>query len=200
MPVTRATSTDRGYTDDCRRAVYARGHAGHAELTQAESTPVYPPTLPMAPKRARLYSPRRYMLTAQASTRAYLALTVEDVFVFHAHAFNIALLLAVDPPTAQEAETKPGAQWEAPVQWLCQCLGVCHGASDISEPIRGVGSPQHLRGERTAAAPAPRALTRIGFITIPRKRLTRYRVILAHEAIACPGTSASAAAPPAQAA
>ena len=113
MPVTRATSTDRGYTDDCRRAVYARGHAGHAELTQAESTPVYPPTLPMAPKRARLYSPRRYMLTAQASTRAYLALTVEDVFVFHAHAFNIALLLAVDPPTAQEAETKPGAQWEA---------------------------------------------------------------------------------------
>ena len=44
---------------------------------------------------------------------AYLALTVEDVFVFHAHAFNIALLLAVDPPTAQEAETKPGAQWEA---------------------------------------------------------------------------------------
>ena len=44
---------------------------------------------------------------------AYLALTVEDVFVFHAHAFNIALLLAVDPPTAQEAETKPGTQWEA---------------------------------------------------------------------------------------
>ena len=102
---------------------------------------------------------------------AYLALTVENVFVFHAHAFNIALLLAVDPPTAQEAETKPGAQWEAPVQWLCQCLGVCHGASDISEPIRGVGSPQHLWGERTAAAPAPRALTRIGFITIPRKAL-----------------------------
>jgi len=26
---------------------------------------------------------------------------------------NIALLLAVDPPTAQEAETKPGTQWEA---------------------------------------------------------------------------------------
>jgi hypothetical protein len=40
-------------------------------------------------------------------------LTVGNVFVFHAHAFNIALLLAVDPPTAQEAETKPGAQWEA---------------------------------------------------------------------------------------
>ena len=47
---------------------------------------------------------------------AYLALTVENVFVFHAHAFNIALLLAVDPPTAQEAETKPGAQWEASVE------------------------------------------------------------------------------------
>ena len=40
-------------------------------------------------------------------------MTVENVFVFHAHAFNIALLLAVDPPTAQEVETKPGAQWEA---------------------------------------------------------------------------------------
>jgi hypothetical protein len=40
---------------------------------------------------------------------AYLELTVQNVFVFHAHAFNIALLLAVDPPTAQEAETKPGA-------------------------------------------------------------------------------------------
>ena len=47
------------------------------------------------------------------SAGAYLALTVENVFVFHAHAFNIALLLAVDPPTAQEAETKPGTQWEA---------------------------------------------------------------------------------------
>ena len=35
------------------------------------------------------------------------------MFVFHAHAFNIALLLAVDPPIAQEAQTKPGAQWEA---------------------------------------------------------------------------------------
>jgi hypothetical protein len=64
-------------------------------------------------RKGHVYSPRRYMLTAQASTRAYLALTVENVFVFHAHAFNIALLLAVDPPTAQEAETKPGAQWEA---------------------------------------------------------------------------------------
>ena len=32
------------------------------------------------------------------SAGAYLALTVENVFVFHAHAFNIALLLAVDPP------------------------------------------------------------------------------------------------------
>jgi hypothetical protein len=85
---------------------------------------------------------------------------------------------------------------KVPVQWLRQCLGVCHGASDISEPIRGVGSPQHLRGERTAAAPAPRALTRIGFITVPRS-LTRCRVILAHEAIACPGISASVAAPPA---
>ena len=123
-------------------------------------------------KGARLYSPRRYMLTAQASTRAYLALTVEDVFVFHAHAFNIALLLAVDPPTAQEAETKPGAQWEAPVQWLCQCLGVCHGASAISpSPEGGGGRPQYLRGERSAAAPAPRALTRIGFITVPRNAL-----------------------------
>jgi hypothetical protein len=40
-------------------------------------------------------------------------LSFENVFVFHAHAFNIALLLAVDPPTAQEAQTKPGAQWEA---------------------------------------------------------------------------------------
>jgi hypothetical protein len=123
MPVTRAMSTDHGHTDDCRRAGCARGHAGHAVLTQAESTPFYPPTLPMAPKRARLYSPRRYMptaqarlysprrymLAAQASTRAYLELTVQNVFVFHAHAFNIALLLAVDPPTAQEAETKPGA-------------------------------------------------------------------------------------------
>ena len=40
-------------------------------------------------------------------------MSFENVFVFHAHAFNIALLLAVDPPTAQEAQTKPGAQWEA---------------------------------------------------------------------------------------
>ncbi len=40
--------------------------------------------------------------------------SVENVFVFHAHALNIALLLAFDPPTAQEAETKPCAQWEAP--------------------------------------------------------------------------------------
>jgi hypothetical protein len=32
---------------------------------------------------------------------AYLALTSENVSVFHAHAFNIALLLAVAPPTAQ---------------------------------------------------------------------------------------------------
>jgi hypothetical protein len=32
----------------------------------------------------------------------------------HAHAFNIALLLeAAAPPTAQEAQTKPGARWEA---------------------------------------------------------------------------------------
>ena len=115
---------------------------------------------------------RRHMLAAQASTRAYLALTFENVFVFHAHAFNIALLLAVDPPTAQEAQTKPGAQWEAPVQWLCQCLGVCHGASAISpSPEGGGGRPQYLRGERSAAAPAPRALTRIGFITVPRNAL-----------------------------
>ena len=28
-----------------------------------------------------------------------------------------------------------------PVQWLRQCLGVCHGASDISEPRRGIGDP-----------------------------------------------------------
>jgi hypothetical protein len=40
-------------------------------------------------------------------------LSFENVFVFHSHAFNIALLLAVDFPTAQEAQTKPGAQWEA---------------------------------------------------------------------------------------
>ena len=45
--------------------------------------------------------------------RSLFALTSENVSVFHAHAFNIALLLAVAPPTAQEAQTKPGAQWEA---------------------------------------------------------------------------------------
>ena len=28
-----------------------------------------------------------------------------------------------------------------PVQWLRQCLGVCHGASDISEPRRRAGDP-----------------------------------------------------------
>ena len=94
------------------------------------------------------------------------------------------------------------AAYNVPVQWLRQCLGVCHGAAIIPEPLRGVGDPRHLRGERAAAAPAPRALTRIGFITIPRKapsRATRYgRATLAHKAIACPGASASAAASPAQ--
>jgi hypothetical protein len=82
-------------------------------------------------------------------------LKCEHVFDLHAwFEFGLCVLVCCDP-----------------VQWLRQCLGVCHGASDISEPIRGVGSPQHLRGERTVAAPAPRALTRIGFITIPRKAL-----------------------------
>jgi hypothetical protein len=47
------------------------------------------------------------------SQGAYLALTVDNVLSSMDHAFNIALLLAVDPPTAQEAQTKPGAQWEA---------------------------------------------------------------------------------------
>jgi hypothetical protein len=49
-----------------------------------------------------------------------------------------------------------------------QCLGVCHGATAIHEPLRGVGDPRLLahRGERAAAAPAPRAFTRIGFITV----------------------------------
>ena len=56
---------------------------------------------------------RRRQANVGCPVGAYLALTVGNVFVFHAHAFNIALLLAVDPPTAQEAETKPGAQWEA---------------------------------------------------------------------------------------
>ena len=71
------------------------------------------------------------------------------------------------------------------------------------EPPGGKGYPRRQGGERDAAAPAPRALTRIGFTTVPRKappRATRYRVILAHEAIACPGASASAARRPAQAA
>jgi hypothetical protein len=98
----------------------------------------------------------------------------------------------------------PWIMLNGPVQWLCQCLGVCHGAITTHEPLRGVGDPRHLRGERAAAAPAPRALTRIGFITVPRKappRATRYgRATLAHKAIACPGASASAAASPAQAA
>jgi hypothetical protein len=71
------------------------------------------------------------------------------------------------------------------------------------EPPGGERLPATSGGERDAAAPAPRALTRIGFTTVPRKappRATRYRVILAHEAIACPGASASAARRPAQAA
>ena len=53
-------------------------------------------------------------------------MSFENVFVFHAHAFNIALLLAVDPPTAQEAQTKPGAQWEAQMDMKydarCRCV------------------------------------------------------------------------------
>jgi len=103
------------------------------------------------------------------------------------------------------------AAYNVPVQWLRQCLGVCHGAAIIPEPLRGRGDPRHLRGERAAAAPAPRAsllacllapraLTRIGFTTVPRKalpRATRYGLAtLAHEAIACSGASACAAAPP----
>ena len=40
---------------------------------------------------------------------AYLSTTFENVSVLHAHVFNIALLLAVAPPTAQEAQTKLGA-------------------------------------------------------------------------------------------
>jgi len=64
----------------------------------------------------------------------------------------------------------------------------------------GGGDPRHLRGERAAAAPASRALTRIGFTTIPRKalpRATRYGLAtLAHEAIACSGASACTTAPP----
>ena len=119
------------HTDGCPRLVSTM------LVTQPRD---YPPSHPMGTEQGSA-SLRRHMLAAQASTRAYLALTSENVSVFHAHAFNIALLLAVAPPTAQEAQTKPGAQWEAPVQWLRQCLGVCHGASDISEPRRGAGDP-----------------------------------------------------------
>jgi hypothetical protein len=57
-------------------------------------------------------------------------LSFENVFVFHAHAFNFALLLAVDPPTAQEAQTKPGAQWEAQMDMKydarCRCTDGLH--------------------------------------------------------------------------
>ncbi len=55
-------------------------------------------------------------------------------------------------------------KWGPPLQWLHrQSLGVCHGATTIPEPQRGVGGPQHLGGERAAAAPVPRAFTRTGF-------------------------------------
>jgi hypothetical protein len=41
----------------------------------------------------RLGSPRSTLATSDAS--AYLALTLGNVFVFHAHAFNIALLVTI---------------------------------------------------------------------------------------------------------
>ncbi len=45
----------------------------------------------------------------------HLALTFENVFALHAHAFNIDILLAVAPPYRRK--TKPGAQWEASGMW-----------------------------------------------------------------------------------
>ncbi len=108
---------------------------------------------------------------AQIQALCHLALTFENVSVFHAHALNIALLLAVDPPYrsrgSDETERPVGGSctMALPVPW---CLP---RRLRYLRAQKGVGSPQRLRGERTAAAPAPRALTRIGFITIPRKRL-----------------------------
>ena len=44
------------------------------------------------------------------------------------------------------------------VQWLCQCLGVCHGAVTIFEPTgeRQPSTPKGRVGRRGHAAPAPR--------------------------------------------
>ena len=68
--------------------------------------------------------------------------------------------------------------------WLFSCTGYNGFASALvsatapplyrtisPSPEGGGGRPQYLRGERSAAAPAPRALTRIGFITVPRNAL-----------------------------
>ena len=45
---------------------------------------------------------------AMCASVAYLALTFENVSVSHAHAFNIALLLAVDPPHRSRGSDKTG--------------------------------------------------------------------------------------------
>ena len=104
----------------------------------------YPPSHPKGTEGgAHLYgSLRRHTLAAQASTRAYLALTFENVSVFHAHAFNIALLLAVDPPYRSRGSDETGrpvggsCTMASPVPW---CL-----------PRR----PRYLRAQKGGRQPA----------------------------------------------
>ena len=89
-----------------------------------------------------------------------------------------------------------------PVQWLCQCLGVCHGAATIPPRApKGVRQPARIRGEWGGAALAPHRARvqqeRFHYNTAyDTGNSTRYRVPPRSRGPACPGTRASAAAAP----
>jgi hypothetical protein len=63
----------------------------------------HPPPSPVSSKCVSIHIP-----CASPVRGAYLALTFENVSVFHAHAFNIALLLAVDPPDRSRGSDETG--------------------------------------------------------------------------------------------
>ena len=198
MPVTRSPSRGRGYTVDCRAP--ARGAA--MLVTRCSLDQFFPPSLPIGTEQGGHVSTAPHACCAGIDQGLSLDDLRERVCLPCPCFLTLPdYTLSGGPPHRARGSDETGrlvggsCTMALPVPW---CLP--RRLRYISEPQRGGRPPAIPGGERTAAAPAPRALTRSGFITVPRNATRYRRVILAHEAIACPGTRASAAGRPARAA